>query len=703
MIGPLRGRSLGELRFRSAQIATVLLERAGWHPEGKEPSAERFASLVGGDPDPTALLEAFRTRAAPVFPAMDDPADAASMLRELWPAEAESVVEAARRAVEGRFDLLGYRALSFGEPIDWQLDPVSGRRAPLVHWSRIPYLDYNTVGDHKVIWELNRHQHFVTLAQAYALTGDETFPRVLLEQLAAWIDANPPKRGMNWASSLEVAFRAISWTWALYLIRGSSALTPGLFRRVLGMLHVHARHLEVHLSTYFSPNTHLTGEALGLVYIGTHFPELRGSRSWAERGEQILFAELSRQVRRDGVYFEQSTYYHRYTADFYLHLALLRRQPGEALDGGLAAALEALLDHTVALMRPDRRWPLIGDEDGGRLLMLKRRDANDFRDTLALGGALLERPDYCFGAGAPAPELVWLLGSGGPARFERMGMRKPAVPSGYPDGGYFVMRDGWGSEANYMVVDCGPLGGLNGGHGHADTLAVELSAHGRPMLTDPGTYTYVATSAERDVFRSSAAHSTVTVAGRSSSLPGSPFRWASRAEARLIRWEVTREWTLFEGVHSGYADLVPPASHQREVLFVPQRGWIVRDTVVSAARYPFEVRWHAAAGLAVDLAQTRACTLRETGGSGLLIASSAGSLALEESWSSAVFGARARSTTCVAAMKPEDGNVIVTALVPMGPGERPVVDFQRDRVRISTPAWTQEILVAEGPLRLAAE
>lgn len=702
MIERLRGRSFGEIRVRSAQLAAVLLERAGWYPEGQEPTANRFPAILRGTAEPAVLLYEFRTRPSPVFPAMDDAGDAAATLRELWPAEAEALIAAARHAAEGRFDLLGHRELSFGDPIDWQLDPLSGRRAPLVHWSRIPYLEFDAVGDHKVVWELNRHQHFVTLAQAYALTGDESYPRALLDQLTAWMDANPPKRGMNWASSLEVAFRAISWTWALYLIRSSAALTADIYRRVLGMLHVHARHLEVHLSTYFSPNTHLTGEALGLVYVGTHFPELRAAERWVERGERVLFAELARQIRPDGVYFEQSSYYHRYTADFYLHLALLRRQAGEALDARLVAALEALLDHIVALMRPDRRWPLLGDDDGGRLVMLKRRDANDFRDTLALGGALLERPDYCFGAGAPVPELVWLLGSGGPARFDRMGMGRPAVPAAYREGGYFVMRDGWGVEANYLAVDCGPLGGLNGGHGHADTLAVEVATRGRPMLVDPGTFTYVATTADRDAFRSSAAHSTVTVAGRSSSLPGTPFRWASRAEATLIRWEATDGWTLFEGSHDGYSDLVPSAVHRREILFVPQRAWVVRDTIVSAGRHPFEVRWHAAPGLELDAAD-RTCTLREPRGTGLLIAASAGSLRVEETWSAPVFGARIASSICASAMAPEDGNVIVTALVPVGHGERPVVNFQEGRVRISTAAWTQEILVAEGPLRVVSE
>ena len=32
-------------------------------------------------------------------------------------------------------------------------------------------------GDVKHVWELNRHQHFVTLGQAYWYTGDEAFAR----------------------------------------------------------------------------------------------------------------------------------------------------------------------------------------------------------------------------------------------------------------------------------------------------------------------------------------------------------------------------------------------------------------------------------------------------------------------------------------------------------------------------------------------
>src|SRR5579871_4829347 len=57
-----------------------------------------------------------------------------------------------------RFDLLGYHDLDFGDPIDWHYDPVHNKRAPRTAWYQIPYLDFDQVGDHKIVWELNRHQ-----------------------------------------------------------------------------------------------------------------------------------------------------------------------------------------------------------------------------------------------------------------------------------------------------------------------------------------------------------------------------------------------------------------------------------------------------------------------------------------------------------------------------------------------------------------
>ena len=126
-----------------------------------------------------------------------------------------AIVEQADRICEGKFDLLGFTNLSFGDPIDWHFEPVSGKRIPLLHWSKLDYLDAGVAGDKKITWELNRHQYFMKLGQAYA-DWRRALCATFVNHLESWMDANPPKLGINWASSLEVAFRSMSWLWALY-------------------------------------------------------------------------------------------------------------------------------------------------------------------------------------------------------------------------------------------------------------------------------------------------------------------------------------------------------------------------------------------------------------------------------------------------------------------------------------------------------
>jgi hypothetical protein len=70
------------------------------------------------------------------------------------------------------------------------------------------------------------------------------------------------------------------------------------------------------------------------------------------------------------------------------------------------------------------------------------------------------------------------------------------------------------TQAQHLVLDCGPLG--EGNHGHFDCLSFELAAHGRSLVVDPGRYTYSEAGEVnwRVHFRSTAAHNTVCVDGR---------------------------------------------------------------------------------------------------------------------------------------------------------------------------------------------
>jgi hypothetical protein len=118
----------------------------------------------------------------------------------------------------GHYDLLGHRNIILGDPIDWWLDPVAGCSRTDRHWSEIDFLNPASVGDHKLVWELGRHSALVTLGQAWWCTRDHRYADECLRLLESWLDTNPPKQGVHWASSLETCFPRHrvalgSWHW----------------------------------------------------------------------------------------------------------------------------------------------------------------------------------------------------------------------------------------------------------------------------------------------------------------------------------------------------------------------------------------------------------------------------------------------------------------------------------------------------------
>src|SRR5580704_9224786 len=114
------------------------------------------------------------------------------------PQQAERIVHQADRICRHQFDLLGYEDLDYGDPIDWQLDVVHGKRAPKKAFYKIRYLDFDQVGDCKITWELNRHQHLVTLAKSYRLTDDRRYADEIFQQWRHWHVQNRYPVGINW-------------------------------------------------------------------------------------------------------------------------------------------------------------------------------------------------------------------------------------------------------------------------------------------------------------------------------------------------------------------------------------------------------------------------------------------------------------------------------------------------------------------------
>jgi Heparinase II/III-like protein/Heparinase II/III N-terminus len=539
------------------------------------------------------------------FSPADLPFRVALINEHLPEALAETIVEA-DEILQHRFRLLGYRDLDYGGEIDWHLDAVHGKRAPLKPWYKIRFLDFGEVGDHKVTWELNRHQHLVTLARAWAFTNKTEYAQEIERQFYSWQATNPYPMGINWGSSLEVAFRSLSWLWVRNILAGSPVLSTSFDRDLVRGLARNGRYIKRYLSTYFSPNTHLLGEALALFFIGTLCPEIPAAKEWQQPGFNILLAEIQRQVRSDGVYFEQSLYYHVYALDFFLHAKALAARSGIQIPESFDTTVQRML-HVVAVLCRNGEAQGFGDDDGGRLFNPRRNRAEHMSDPLAVGVCLFEQVSPC---AKPTEESIWMFGQEAIAACDTSNQPDDVSSCAFEDGGLYVIPSD-GPHRSQMLVDAGPHGIGHGGHGHADALSVRLSMNDRPWLIDPGTYVYISAGDDRNEFRGTAAHNTVRVDGCDQAVPENAFSWSSLPEVTAEMWEQSDRFTYFSGSHTGYRRLADPVLHRRAIFHLHGEYWLIRDFVSGETEHDLEISWHFAPGIDLDIRNGSLAAARE--------------------------------------------------------------------------------------------
>jgi hypothetical protein len=580
--------SAHELRARSRAVFTQICEEAS-HRLG-----------VGLDPDLGVRPEAGTATFNDPFIDEDERLATVEALRANHREYVDEIVRAADALCRHEFALFGMVA-RFGEAIPWQADPVSGNRWPNEFHTRVRIFDGNGGhGDVKYVWELNRHQFLPVLGKAYRLTGDEKYASKGLELIESWIDANPFNVGINWTSALEVAVRSLSWCWACALFEGSPSLTSPRRQRILGSLAQHARHIERHLSFYFSPYNHLIGEATALFVIGSLCPILRQAAEWRDRGWAILESEMPRQYHADGGTVEQASGYHHFTLGFHLHAVLVRRRVQGDAAGPMWTNMEKAVDFSMRMMRPDGSMPMIGDGDEGRAIALEQRDLWDFRTFLAIGAVLFGRSDFKKLGGALPPDAAWLVGTSGRRVHGALGETLPDVTSqALAASGYYIMRTGWDPQAHYLGFDCGELAAgvstddtVSAAHGHADALSVEVSAFGEPLLVDPGFWTYNGEVEWHRYFRETEAHNTVVVDGRSQAEFRGRLKWSHAPVIERHEWITLGALDYAEGSHSGYRRLSSPVTHRRVVLFLKPHYWVVRDELIGDDQHALDRCFH---------------------------------------------------------------------------------------------------------------
>jgi hypothetical protein len=549
-------------------------------------------------------------------------------LRQRYPALVQTTLDAAGRVRRHQFDLLGSGPFVPDDPdrpagvsgyrsIDWHLDPISRLRFP----PGVPLADWNFermrpgLADVKLPWELARCQHWPLLGQAYRLTGDEQFAREIAHELRDFMEGNPIATGVNWTCTMDVGLRAANWTIGLELVRGCASLTPAFWEYAYQALFDHGNFIERHLEiNYGVTSNHFLSNVVGLFFLSAVFDDLPRGQLWNRQCRGWLMEEMSVQVLPDGADFESSVAYHRLVTELFLAAARLADYTGAPLPFSMRRRLRGMVAFLEAVRRPDGLMPQVGDSDDGRMHVLSGYGTMRHQDPSHLfgpAGCFLGNPEWIAQGGEWMPwETAW------------WGFEAQDAPSSvpcpreglqhFPQAGLTVMRQG----RDYLLVTNGIVGTNGfGNHKHNDLLGFEYHVDAVPLLVDPGSYVYTSDPAERNLFRSTRSHNTLSIddVEQNELVPDQLFRLFEKAAPEHLEVAEQDDHLVYRGRHHGYARLSQPLVHER-VFTLSRTGGLLTVVDVLSGEGTHRIRWHFHFAPGVEVSTAPDGSVRARGG-----------------------------------------------------------------------------------------
>jgi hypothetical protein len=499
----------------------------------------RMRGIAGKWPDPPS--------AEPVaLPALT------AMLAAPWPDDLTGIMKnAAMSAAGGNFRALGVEwpqvSVDRWTTAGWFFDPVTQKRWPGAESFAfdINYRHTENFGDVKYVWEPNRLQFLLPVAAVAVRENDPRLARFAIDTTLAWLDANPPLKGVNWNSGIEIALRLVSL--AIVVAALHDRFQPGECLRLAACIEAHAQWLERFPSLHSSANNHRIAEGLGLIVAAKLLPSAAASARRLAEGRAVLVWGAGSQFHEDGIGAEQSPTYAAFTLEMLCLGARLLAGSKHALDPDWKTQIGRAGHALAAFCDGSGLAPRIGDDDEGRVI----------------GTSLIDEPRYVASVAALAAAVAEEASPGMPPRdpslrdgLAPVGPVTAMVPSAiqhFPQGGYTLVRDRIADRPFELVFDHGPLGyGAIAAHGHADALSVWLRIAGREVFVDAGTYLYHSGGVWREFFRSTAAHNTLELNASSQSLTAGAFNWRKKARAWCVDLDRTENAWSVEAGHDGY-------------------------------------------------------------------------------------------------------------------------------------------------------
>ena len=495
----------------------------------------------------------------------------ALVISERFPAYRDNILAQADLALEGKLVLPGTAAKPYfvGNPPDWHVNPVN---------------------DAEYLWGLNRMSHWKPLLWAYAFTGEARYAQKVVEELDDWIARCPrPRLSQEYYNlvtpwrSLETGIRMFeSWPCLSFFLEGTEFMPPERLVRFRQSLQEHGEVLAQICPQLWpkADHNHYLMENLGLLVLATVLPDSPTTSQWAAHACRELERCAAAQIMPEGGQIEGCPHYHNGCIYWFARAAIQAQSSRQSLSNDYRLRLERMVDYTIHATRPSGTTVPWGDSDAicsfAATSVVYGYLATGRKEPLATLKALLgvaSLHDAVLNAAwliddlEPVLSLIDSLDSSATASFPTCNWQKSLDQAAF--------RTDWSREALSVFFACRTP--VNNGHAHIDPAGFDFTGLGRPLVVDPGRFTY-RNDDDRRKFKSAAWHNTLTLDDRDPFEYLDTWRYGPQKDGHIVNVVANPGILAASSEHHNYE----PAIHRRAIAIIDGEFLVVLDDVIGA-------------------------------------------------------------------------------------------------------------------------
>lgn len=466
------------------------------------------------------------------------------------------LINIADKACEGIITGFSSVELNYGKSIDWQLNPLTGKRCDeKAKWYKIPDFDENR-GDIKTIWEASRFSHFITFARAYLVTNEEKYYKAFSLQLNDWLEKNPYGYGANFKCGQECAFRMINTLLTFSIFSGCGVTNDKDLSNVKKLVDCCYRKILSNFNYAYKciKNNHTISELTGMI-IGAW---CCGNHKKIKKCSKMLNKVIDEQFTDDGGYKQFSFNYQRLALQDLEIVLCISKTTGVELN---CSSKNKILKSAMLLFQCQDITgcvPNYGHNDGSMAFPVTSCSYDDYRPVINASYALISG-NQLYSKGKHQEELLWFSGEKALEEYSEKIIKKES--SQFLNAGLFTIRD-----ANSFVLVV--LNEYHSRPGHMDQMHIDLWKDGENILCDAGTYSYASEEGRQLAYNRN--HNTVEVDGLSQMNTKGPFM--------IYGWTKRSLDTINNSYFKGIMKSTNGYSHCREVKLVGS-SFEITDTV----------------------------------------------------------------------------------------------------------------------------